>query len=78
MPRSDQMRVKQSYKVMRAGFGNSKRFHKTQVYHLVAYMKGDLVIKSTPLYPTVCIFCIETIEGHMKRMQLNAIILSGA
>ena len=51
-----------------------------KVYLNEAYVKSDLIIKSTPLNPTVC---IETIQARsceilIKRMQLTAIILGGA
>jgi len=34
--------------------------------------KSDLIIKSIPLYHIVYIFCIETIEGHVKYQLKNA------
>jgi len=49
---------------------NSYVFSQNKVYHLAAYMKSDLII---PLNPTICILCIETIEGHMKFHLKNAI-----
>ena len=37
---------------------------------LKAYMKSDMNIKSAVVYPTVWLFCIATIEGHVK-YQIN-------
>ena len=36
-------------------------------------MKSNLIIQCAPLFPTVCIFSIETIEGHVKYHLKNVI-----
>ena len=42
--------------------------------HFVAYVKSDLIIKFAPLYPTVCIFTIETINWE-SLLKSRAVIL---
>ena len=46
---------------------HSKRFCKTKYISL----KSDLNSKSTLIYHTVCVFCIATVEGHVKHQLCN-------